>query len=400
MIRLSFTGDLLAYHSFIKRSKKKDGYSFSRLFEYTKRLFKESDYVVGNLETPLAGKKAGYTITDMLFNTPDEFAVDANEAGFDMFTTANNHCLDKGVEGLIRTLSVLDFNHIEHTGTFRDKNERRYLLKEIKGVKFAFISFTYGTNPNVNGVELSEEDEFIVNLTKKPEKAYQRPIAKQLLLNILYRLPLKLQNKIHPVYPQHLYIDCVAPKEVENIENVAYLEKMKHVITSAKENADIVVFCLHSGGQFNNEVGDYTNFLIEKIKNLAVDVLIVNHPHCVLGSKWNNDNSFVAYSLGNFCFTPGEGYFIEGAYGEYGVVLHLDFDEKKKKLNNVSYNIVKNVLLSKHQVQVIPVDILSNKCDENMRKILERDVSAVVNRFSGTTGDTYVIKDSFYIQKQ
>ena len=56
--------------------KTKDGYDFRGVFAHTKKLLEQSDFVVGNLETPLAGKEAGYTNTHLCFNAPDEY-VDA-----------------------------------------------------------------------------------------------------------------------------------------------------------------------------------------------------------------------------------------------------------------------------------------------------------------------------------
>ena len=39
--------------------------------------------------------------------------------GFDLVTTANNHCMDKGYNGLSRTLDVLDQAELKHVGTYR-----------------------------------------------------------------------------------------------------------------------------------------------------------------------------------------------------------------------------------------------------------------------------------------
>lgn len=380
--RITFTGDLLAYHSLIKRSKRGSKYDFSGVFAKVSPLFQKSDYVVGNLETPLAGGKAGFTLMDMLFNTPDEFALAAKEAGFDMFTTANNHCMDKGEIGLKRTIDVLDKYEIDHTGTFKTNNERRYLIKEINGIKYAFLSFTYGTNPNVNGYELNQSNEHLVNITKKSDKPYHRPFLKQQLVNLLYRFPLSIQNLIHPIYPLHNYLDNVDKSEITNPENEPYINDLRKMILSAKHEADIVIVCLHAGGQFNSELGEYTTYLIKEIRECHVDALIVNHPHCVLGSRWN-DNYFEAYSLGNFCFTPDEGYFIDGVWGEYGIVLHLDYESTTKKLSDVSFSIIKNERKQNGLVEVIPVsEIFDNATPETQRQ-LTNDVNHVISRFMG-----------------
>ena len=52
---------------------------------------RESDLVVGNLETVFAGEEAGYTNDVYSFNTPDRFVCSMKSAGIDYVSTANNH---------------------------------------------------------------------------------------------------------------------------------------------------------------------------------------------------------------------------------------------------------------------------------------------------------------------
>lgn len=394
-VKITFTGDLLVYSSLIKKSKSRSKYSFAQVFEHVGCLFDDSDYVVGNLETPLAGEKAGYTQMDMLFNTPDQFVQDAKDIGFSMFTTANNHCMDKGAEGLKRTIDVLDQKGIDHTGTFKTKNEKHFFIREIEGIKVAFIAFTYGTNPNVNGYSINKNNDYLVNITKECEKPYKRPFWKQLIVDFVYKLPLTVQNKIHPLYPNHGYDDNVNEEEIYNGDHHEYIENMRNVITQAKCNSDIIVVCLHAGGQFNSKVGPYTQYLINEIRKMSVDAIIVNHPHCVLGSKFENGR-FEAWSLGNFCFTPQEGYFIDGVYGEYGVVVHLEIDKVKKKNEDVYFNVVKNIRLNDGRSQVVPVvSLIENETDIKQKEQLEADLLHVMNRFLCSNMEKIEIKSEY-----
>ena len=368
-MRISFTGDLLAYRNLIKKSRTKQGYDFSKVFEKVHSIFAHSDYVVGNLETPLAGGKCGYTEMDMLFNT--------------------------GLDGLKRTIDVLDKLGVDHTGTFKSQTEPHFLVKEIKGVKIGFISLTYGTNPNVNGYALDSNSEYLVNLTKKSDEPYKRPFWKQKLIAIVYHLPLSVQNVIHPLYPNHGYDDNVNESEIGKEDSIRFVLKMKELIANTKKESDITVVCLHAGGQFNSEVGAYTKYLIKEIKSLSVDALIVNHPHCVLGSQFK-ENMFEAWSLGNFCFTPNEGYFIDGVYGEYGVIVHLEIDSVKKKIIDVLFSVVKNVRLEDGREQVIPITILYNEyMIEKEKNLLKEDIRMVISRFLQKPIVSVAIKDEY-----
>lgn len=393
MITLSFTGDLLVYRSLIKKSLSNGRYNFDDVFINVKDLFRNSTYVVGNLETPIAGKHFGYTRMDMLFNTPKEFAESMVNAGFNMVTTANNHCTDKGILGVNETLKNLTSIGLEHTGIREDLHSKNYIIKDFDSVKIAFISYTYGTNPNVNGCLLSEDDELRINITKKPDCIYHRSWLKQIVMDLFFELPKSLQDRIHPLYPQHPYDDNVSKTEIESEENNIYIERLKETIQKVKLESDLIVFCLHAGGQFNNEVGPYTQYLINLIKDCGADIIICNHPHCVLGSEWNK-NSFVAYSLGNFTFTPGEGYFIDGVYGEYGVVLHIDIEELKIK--DVRFSIVKNIKTKDGKTQVQSTSLLYlNAGSDSEKQKLYNDIIAVIERFIKKPVKNIIIKETY-----
>ena len=54
MIKLSFVGDMMCLKAQNAASEKKYGrLFFEPQFEAVKHIFKESDYVIGNLETPI-----------------------------------------------------------------------------------------------------------------------------------------------------------------------------------------------------------------------------------------------------------------------------------------------------------------------------------------------------------
>ncbi len=392
-IRLTFTGDLLVYSSLIKKSRIKGAYDFNKIFEAVKPIFEDSDYVVGNLETPLG--YSGFTYMDMLFKAPAEFGDALKNAGFNMITTANNHCTDAGIDGLKDTIHILDDKGLEHTGTFANRSDKRYLLKSLNGVKIAFVSFTYDTNPNVNGVQLDGSNEYMVNLTKKPANAYRRNFFKQLLLECFYRLPRSIQDRIHPLYPNHIYHDNVPESEINKPENNRYFKQLTETITEAKNESDIVVACLHVGGQFNSAVGAYTRHIIDTVKDAGADITICNHPHCVLPSVYEKGHYFEAQSLGNFTFTPKEGYFIDGVYGEYGIVVSIDIDSVKKLLTGIQFHVVRNVKTEVGE-QVVPtykIPVLFPTLMTTSQ--LEYENSEVINRFLGTKDIRYPLKDIY-----
>lgn len=119
------------------------------MFQYVKKHIKKATVSIGNLESGFGGAKREYSGYPF-FNTPEHLAIDLKELGVDIMTTANNHTLDMGFDGLKSTLNYLDKAGISHIGTARSKKEQNKIL-------------FYDTN----GIQKPQGKEFCVNLIDK-----------------------------------------------------------------------------------------------------------------------------------------------------------------------------------------------------------------------------------------
>ena len=117
-------------------------FDHSHFLEDLKPLLSEADLAIANAEFTLAGPPfTGYPA----FSAPDGYLTSILDAGVDVLMTANNHILDKGSEGLERTLK----QYTVFTGSGLDEEQYRKnnpLILTVKGVKIALVNFTYGTN--------------------------------------------------------------------------------------------------------------------------------------------------------------------------------------------------------------------------------------------------------------
>jgi poly-gamma-glutamate synthesis protein (capsule biosynthesis protein) len=138
-IKLTFTGDIMC-ESKVLDPQDPASTKFHVFFERITHLFDDSDLVIGNLETVVAGESLGYTKEMYSFNTPFSFLEVIKELPVHLVTTANNHALDRGKEGLLRTIDNLELAGILHTGTSRKDNE--FIIVQVGGLKIAFLSFT------------------------------------------------------------------------------------------------------------------------------------------------------------------------------------------------------------------------------------------------------------------
>ena len=246
---LTFTGDIMCHsYQYNEAYDASTGtYDFSHNFTDMKKYFDEADLVVGNLETVFAGADVG--ISDYpCFNSPDAFADAIADAGFDVLTTANNHSMDKRMDGVLRTLDVLDERGIDHIGTYRSAEEREnILIRDVNGIKIAFLSYTYGTN----GIPVPES--WLVN-----------PLDEELIKS-----------------------DIARAKALE---------------------PDMIVVLPHMGNEYEEYVRDTFKNWAHMMLEAGADIVVASHPHVLqpmetvelADDDGGTRTGFIMYSMGNF----------------------------------------------------------------------------------------------------
>ena len=390
-LKISFLGDIMFEQQYVRACKEKnDHYDFSSLFKNTKQLISQSDYVVGNLETVCGGKEKKYSHEIYSFNSPDEVLDAIKQSGISMVTTANNHCLDRGKDGLFRTLEELDKRQIEHTGVFRDaQQENKFMIKEFNGKRIAFISYTYGTNFAENKIELSAEDVGHINLlkpqttgkmlveNKKPAHPIKKGIVKILQTLISSDARMKLKKVLG--MPLNVPItDMIADGDLDK----TYLAALTTQLKRAKNMSDFVFLCVHTGGQFNDKPGEYTEYIMKFAVEHGADAIIGTHPHVVQKLDMIMGKP-VFYSLGNFSFSPGSIYVLHELLPEYSIVPHFYFDTTTNplQLKKITCSILKTVENREHLVSVHNVKDLLNRVQTTTEKEqLMKDVNFIYRR--------------------
>lgn len=196
---LTLTGDFVGHLHVVNSvyDSAADCYDFTPIFQYAGSALSDTDFLIGNLETTLSG---GTYSGSPSFNSPDDLAKSLKELGYDLLTTANNHCLDMGFSGLSRTLDVLDQVGIHHLGTYRSQEEydahNGVLVEDINGISVAFLCYTYGTNYNeveydysVNRFNLNTGDETKVTLDTEridADMEYARGLDSDLIIVLMH----------------------------------------------------------------------------------------------------------------------------------------------------------------------------------------------------------------------
>lgn len=363
MIRLTFTGDVMCEGTRLNDYLTPVGtYDFSPVFEDLRGIFQESDYVIANLETPIAGEDLKYTFKNYNFNTPVSIATALKECGVDMVTTANNHVLDRGIVGIKNTLKALDDIGLEHTGSFSQPEDNVPLIVKIGELRFAFLSYTYGTEACFNGYYLTQDQQYMVNLLREQELT--NPVRRYALTSPA--IPAKGFRFIYRMlFPEHAKMDVSQRRE----KNKVQLAHLKMDIAWCKTHADYTILCLHAGGQFNEEPTEFTKQMVSYALKEGADAVVGNHEHIIHPIKMIH-NCPVAYCLGNLTSDYGIRRNPINRQVEYSVLLHLYFGESFVKS---TVSLVKSVELN-GKIVTRPVYDMWHDSIVSEKKKLEQDI--------------------------
>jgi poly-gamma-glutamate synthesis protein (capsule biosynthesis protein) len=167
-LTLSFSGDLLMHSPVYGRALELGGgsrYDFAPLFAELRPYVEDADLAFCHLEVPMTpAPPASYP----LFNTPPELARGIAATGWDACSTASNHTLDQGPEGIVETLEALDRAGVRHTGSATSPRQaRRPLILEASEVRVAFLAYTSDTNglpvPSPHSINLLDRERILAD---------------------------------------------------------------------------------------------------------------------------------------------------------------------------------------------------------------------------------------------
>lgn len=290
---LAAVGDIMVYDEQLQDALQQDGsYNFLPSFSKVAAFLTEPDYTVGNFEANCIGAPyAGYPD----FNAPESLAKTLSAVGFDLMQTANTYSIQNGVTGLESTLDNLKAGGLDTVGTYAAKEDKEtsggVVIKDIGGIKVAFLAFTKG----VNNMSLPVGYEYCVNL---------------------------------------LYTDY----------NSTYSKVNEAGILTSIESAkalspDIIVAMVHWGSEYETAISDTQKEIADLMVKNGVDVILGSHPH-VVGQMEERTVTiddvekkvFIAYSLGNFISNMTED---EHAGTQESVILNLEFTKNPETAETV-----------------------------------------------------------------
>lgn len=264
-------------------------YSFDNNFKHVKSYIEAADLAMCNVETTFGGKPyTGYP----MFSSPDSLASAVKDAGFDVGITSNNHMADKNLEGILRTLEVLEEKGIAAVGSVREESQPRYLIQEVKGIKVGIVAYTYETgsgqgSTSLNGNLLSEETAAHINSFN--------------------------MNTLEEDIP-----------------------RIKETMEAAKAaGAQIIIAYYHWGEEYQRAANDSQKKLAQETADMGADIIFASHPHVLQETEYltaaGTDKKVpVFYSMGNF-LSNQRNETLGNRYTEEGVMamVNLTYAEDK-----------------------------------------------------------------------
>ena len=243
-IKFIATGDMIPHDAINQEAKQEDSsYDYTPMFGEMKQLFDKSDLRFCNQAVLGGGSKFGISGYPK-FNSPTEFARDMAKLGCNLINTGSNHTNDfdqSVIDASLEAWQGLPGIYAIAGANSSDTQKQKINYFEIKGVKFAFVSYTTYTNePPLNSFSVT------------------------------------------------MYSDELAQKQ----------------ITEAKSKADIVIASVRWGTEYSSEANESQKNLAKKLSNFGADVILGHGTHYLQPVEQlkldDGRSSLVWYGLGNF----------------------------------------------------------------------------------------------------
>ncbi|MCR4951925.1 MAG: CapA family protein, partial [Solobacterium sp.] len=218
---LYMLGDALPQRMILKEAKTDTGYDFSSQADGITNIAKNYDLAYYNQEVILGGDDLGFTIWPHM-NAPRAFGEYMISKGFNLVSNANNHSLDKDLQGVLNSCAFwAEHPEVVTAGLNLSQEDREAVpVHEKNGITYAFTSWTYGMN------------------------MYSQPKGREYTVN------------------------CYRGHEQE----------MLNWVTRAKQLADVVIVAIHWGQEYHFEPNEEQKKLAQQLADAGADIIIGNHP--------------------------------------------------------------------------------------------------------------------------
>jgi poly-gamma-glutamate synthesis protein (capsule biosynthesis protein) len=219
-------------------------YGSSYPFLYIADEIKKHDIALANLESPITERGMRFQPNKGIYFRADTSVVEGLKfSGFNVFSLANNHSFDWGIEGIMDTIELLERNGLKYSGVGRNRREALMpAIIPVGGTKVAFISF-------------------------------------------------------NDIYPDRIEEDNGRTLVTLTLDS----PELENEVRMIKKNCDVLIASVHTGIEYVLEPEPEKIEKMRRLINYGVDIVLGSHPHVVQEIELYR-NGLIAYSLGNLIF--------------------------------------------------------------------------------------------------
>ncbi|MDR3342745.1 MAG: CapA family protein [Treponema sp.] len=237
---ITFTGDIMAHDvNFMM-------HDYNMIYDELQEMLTSDDLTFGNLEAPVVSSLPYENYP--MFNMQGPYVQAAIDGGFDVFSLANNHANDQGLQGIQETYQW-------------------FLEKRKEGIYSAGIKMeAYG------------------------------PLSYQVIKTNGWTVLFAAITEILNVPIAQAYLDYIPPTQ-ESRENF-----ITDIIALRKLHpADVFILAVHVyEDEYKDYISDTRKTFFHALLDAGVDIVWAHHPHVMQDWETINTNKFIMYSMGNF----------------------------------------------------------------------------------------------------
>lgn len=244
VVKGTVVGDIMLGRAIKNKSSKTN---YSDILDSVSNIWKDSDYVSGNLECALLDNPDEFEKNDkeIHINAETKSVNVLKDNGFTLINLANNHLADFCADGVVSTVNTLKKAGLKYVGAGENITEAsKYDIQEVNGVKIATVS-----------------------------------------------------------------VSDIVPKNFSATDSKAGILSTKtsayyNAVREASQVADLVVVNIHWGVEYALNQSERQEELAKNLINFGADIVIGSHPH-VLQPVEKYKDGIIFYSMGNFVFDQG-----------------------------------------------------------------------------------------------
>ena len=326
-VTVGAVGDILMHAHEYQAASTEGGYDFSAFFTRIQPYLTWQDLLIGNLETTIG--TGNYDNT----TAPAQLLTALKDTGFDVLTLANEHILDKDIQGAQQTVQAVNEAGLKSVGAYSNGTDYiQPLILTYEDLRIAVLNYTEATEQNPEG----------------------------------------------------------ASDTVKYLNQTTFDNDMKQIQGDA-QGVDFIIVYVHWGEEDESALTDAQKNWAQTFADAGVDVVLGSHTHLpqtltyVQGKE--GGKTLVAYGLGNFLGpvrTNGK---------DAGVILNFtltkNFETGEKSIENVTYIptwVLKYSSNGKYSFEIMSAVEYSEKKYQNMSQADRERVKAVPDEISKALG--------------